>query len=237
MGLSGPGAKFLFEDGRWQKIKKPFFISFMAVGESLEMRYLEAINFAILFKKYLHSFSASVGLQINFSCPNVKIGLKTPDLKTQAEEMRAMLGIISSYVPIPLLPKINVLTPVEVAKEIADDPNCDALCISNTIPWGALPHKINWKKIFGTDISPLAHLGGGGLSGKPLLPIVAEWVVNARKSGIKKPISTGGGILSLDDVNVLKDAGASSVSVSSVAILRGWRVKKIIRRANQIFGG
>ena len=237
VGLSGPGAKFLFEDGRWQKIKKPFFISFMAVGESLEMRYLEAINFAILFKKYLHSFSASVGLQINFSCPNVKIGLKTPDLKTQAEEMRAMLGIISSYVPIPLLPKINVLTLVEVAKEIADDPNCDALCISNTIPWGALPHKINWKKIFGTDISPLAHLGGGGLSGKPLLPIVAEWVVNARKSGIKKPISTGGGILSLDDVNVLKDAGASSVSVSSVAILRGWRVKKIIRRANQIFGG
>ena len=86
-------------------------------------------------------------------------------------------------------------------------------------------------------MSPLAHLGGGGLSGKPLLPIVAEWVLNARKLGIEKPINAGGGILSPDDVDVLKSAGASSVSVSSAAILRGWRVKKIIRRANEIFGG
>ena len=193
VGLSGPGAEFLFKDGRWQKIKKPFFISFMAVGESFEMRYLEAVNFAILFKKYLHSFSASVGLQINSSCPNVKIKI---DQCTQAEEMKIILEIISAYLPaVPLMPKINVLTPVEVAKKISDDPNCDALCVSNTIPWGALPDKINWKKLFGTDVSPLAHLGGGGLSGKPLLPIVAEWLADARKIGITKPINAGGGIL------------------------------------------
>ena len=84
-------------------------------------------------------------------------------------------------------------------------------------------------------MSPLAEFGGGGLSGKPLLPIVAEWVASAKKAGITKPIIAGGGILSPNDVNVLKDAGASSVSVSSAAILRGWRVNKIIRRANQIF--
>lgn len=227
VGLSGPGTEFLFKDDRWQKIKKPFFISFMAVGESFEMRYLETINFSFLFKKYLPSFSAPVGLQINDSCPNVKIDALKP-----AEEMKKMLEVLSAYISIPLVPKISVLMSVETAKEIADDPNCDALCVSNTIPWGALPDKINWKKIFGTDVSPLAHLGGGGLSGKPLLPIVAEWVANARKIGITKPINVGGGILSPDDVDVLKDAGASSVSVSSAAILRGWRVGKIIRRAN-----
>lgn len=232
VGLSGPGAEFLFKDGRWQKIKNPFFISFMAVGESFEMRYLETINFAILLKKFLPRFNASVGLQINGSCPNVKIDALKP-----AEEMKKMLEILSAYVSIPLVPKISVLMSVETAKEIADDPNCDALCVSNTIPWGALADKINWKKLFGTDVSPLVDLGGGGLSGKPLLPIVAEWVANARKLGITKPIIAGGGILSPYDVDVLKDAGASSVSVSSAAILRGWRVKKIIRRANEIFGG
>lgn len=230
VGLSCPGAEFLFKDGRWQKIKKPFFISFMAVGESFEMRYLEVINFAILFKKFLPCFNTSVGLQINASCPNVKIDALKP-----AEEMKKILEVLSGYVSVPLVPKISVLMSVETAKEIADDPNCDALCLSNTIPWGALPDKINWKKLFGTDVSPLAEFGGGGMSGKPLLPIVAEWVANARRIGIAKPIIMGGGILSPDDVNVLKNAGASSVSASSVAILRGWRVKKIIRRANEIF--
>ncbi len=233
VGLSGPGAGFLFKDGRWQEIKKPFFISFMAVGESFEMRYLETINFAILFKKYLQGFNAPVGLQINFSCPNV--GLNPNNL---TEEIKEILKAVSKYLSeIPLVPKINVLVPVVVAKKIADDPNCDALCISNTIPWGALPHKINWEELFGTDISPLAHLGGEGLSGKPLLPIVAEWISEVRRIGITKPINAGGGILSPEDVDFLKDAGTSSVSVSSAAILRGWRVKKIIRRANEIFGG
>lgn len=232
VGLSGPGAEFLFKDGRWQKIKKPFFISFATVGESFEMRYLETINFAILLKKFLPCFNAPVGLQINGSCSNVKIDALKP-----AEEMRKMLGILSAYVSIPLVPKISVLMSVETAKGIADDPNCDALCVSNTIPWGALPDKINWKELFGTDVSPLAEFGGGGMSGKPLLPIVAEWIADARKIGITKQINAGGGILSPDDVNVLESAGASSVSVSSAAILRGWRVGKIIRRSNKIFGG
>lgn len=233
VGLSGPGAEFLFADGRWQRIKKPFFISFMAVGESFEMRYLEAINFAILFKKYLHGFSAPVGLQINFSCPNV--GLNPGKL---IAEIKKNLEIISSYLPsVPLVPKINALTPPEAAKKMTDDPNCDALCVSNTIPWGALPDKINWKKLFGTNVSSLAEFGDGGMSGKLLLPIVSEWLADVRRIGITKPIIAGGGILSPEDVDVLKDAGASSVSVSSVAILRGWRVRKIIRRANEIFGG
>lgn len=232
VGLSGPGAESLFKDGRWQKIKKPFFISFMAVGESFEMRYLETINFAILLKKFLPCFNAPVGLQINGSCPNVKIDSLKP-----TDEMKKQLEVLSAYVSIPFVPKINVLTSVEEARKIADDPNCDALCVSNTIPWGALPDKINWKKLFGTDVSPLAEFGGGGLSGKPLLPIVAEWLADARKIGITKPIIAGGGILSPDDVNILKSAGASSFSMSSAAILRGWRVSGIIRRLNKIFGG
>lgn len=235
VGLSNLGAEFLFKYGGWQKIKKPFFISFATVGESFEMRYLETINFAIMLKKFLPSFNAPVGLQVNDSCPNIK-KVKTDALKP-AEEMKKILEILSAHVSTPSISKISVLMSVETAKEIADDPNCDSLCVSNTIPWGALPDKINWKKLFGTDVSPLAEFGGGGMSGKPLLPIVAEWLSDARRIGITKPIIAGGGILSPDDVNVLKNAGASSVSASSVAILRGWRVKKIIRRANEIFGG
>ena len=133
------------------------------------------------------------------------------------------------------MPKFNILAPVCAVREISRDPHCDAICVSNTIPWGKLPERINWKKLFGSEISPLAEFGGGGLSGKPLLPLVAEWVRKARLCDVKKPINAGGGILSPDDLVPLRLAGASSVFIGSVATLRPWRVKKIIKKAYQLF--
>lgn len=229
VGLSGPGAKVLFQTGRWQTRTEPFFISFMSVEKSLEKRAAELEGFVGLFAKYLPGFSAPVGLQINFSCPNVGL-----DIDHLVDEARTGLKMASAL-GIPLMPKFNVLAPAEAIKEIADSPNCDAICVSNTIPWEKLPETINWKNLFGSDISPLVKLGGGGLSGRPLLPLVIDWVSRARKAGIKKPIHAGGGILAPNDLVLLYDAGASSVFIGSVATLRPWRVRPIIRKAHQLF--
>jgi len=229
VGLSGPGAKALFEMKLWQARTKPFFISFMSVEESPEKRIAELQEFIDLFAKYLPGFRAPVGLQINYSCPNV--GLDTSCL---VDEVIAGLRI-ASVLNIPLMPKFSVLTPAAAVKRISDDSNCHALCISNTIPWGKLPEKINWKELFGSDISPLAEFGGGGLSGRPLFPLVVEWVRMARSLGITKPINAGGGILSAIDLSWLHGAGADSVFIGSVATLRPWRVGGIIRRAYELF--
>ena len=70
VGLSGPGADYLFSQGLWQKRTEPFFISFMAVGETKEQRVEEAKNFADIFASGLPSFSTRVGLELNISCPN-----------------------------------------------------------------------------------------------------------------------------------------------------------------------
>jgi len=38
-----------------------------------------------------------------------------------------------------------------------------------------------------------------------------------------------------DDVDKMKEAGANAIEFATVAMLRPWRVKKIIKRANEIF--
>lgn len=225
VGLSGPGAEALFRDGRWQKRTSPFFLSFMSVEKDRIGRLRELIVFADMLATHLPSFSAPVGLQLNFSCPNA--GLDPADLIAEAEKsLLAMSGL-----GIPLMPKFNALMPPEAAAEVAKSEACAAVCVSNSIPWGTLPDRVDWQKLFGKN-SPLAEFGGGGLSGKPLLPIVEDWVTRARGAGLRKPINAGGGILSADDAQRLLDAGAESVFIGSAAILRPWRVAGIIAKAN-----
>lgn len=231
VGLSNPGAKALFSVGLWQKRTQPFFLSFMLVRRTMRERIEELKKFVDLFRVFLPGFSHGVGLQLNYSCQNA--GVYHEDL---AAEVCEGLSIASSL-RIPLMPKFNVLFPVKAAAEISRDSSCDALCVSNTIPWGRFYEQIDWYDLFRTSRSPLARFGGGGLSGAPLLPLVAEWISEARKTGIEKPINAGGGILHPRDVITLVEAGASSVFIGSVAMLRPWRVRRIIKKAHTVFVG
>lgn len=227
VGLSGPGADVLLASGIWRSMDRPFFISFMSVAGSKTERLSELMRFVRLLQGHL-PFKAPVALQLNFSCPNVGL-----DPQKLVDEMREALEI-TAYLPIPIVPKINAVFPRDVAWELQDKrAPFDALCVSNTIPWGQLPEQIPWRKLFGSDTSPLAKYGGGGLSGKPLLPIVVEWIRSIRAGGFTKPIIGGGGILSVKDADLMIDAGANAVELGSVAMLRPWRVQGIIRHVNR----
>ena len=230
VGLSGPGAEVLFAKWRdaWvQRKVRRGFISFMSVQDSPGGRLAEAEGFARVFHEFcLQVGTMNVGLQVNFSCPNVS--LPTDKL---VSEVGQILGAFrqSNVAGVPAIAKFSAATPVwDVVQACQGSRDCDGVSVSNTIPWGKLPDRIDWKGLFGSDESPLAHLGGGGLSGKPLLPIVRDWVVQARKLGFTKPIVGGGGVLSSHDADVLLDAGADAVEVGSAAILRPWRVHGIV---------
>lgn len=225
VGLSGPGAEALLHNGAWQERTDPFFISFMSIKHTPEERIDEALMFFEILKKHLLSFRAPICLQINFSCPNVGL-----DPQTVIEEVRIVLDE-AGRLGIPLMPKFNATLTLHAAKEISRHKNCDALCMSNTIPWKDFQD--DWKlRYFGSLISPLAHLGGGGVSGEPLLGLVVSWIEAARHHGINVPINAGGGILHPRDIVVLKKAGADSAFLGSVAFLRSWRVSSIIKTAN-----
>ena len=232
LGLPGPGLEALLAAGRWQRRTEPFFLSFAAIAETAEGRLDETRRFVRILSAALPDFAAPVGLQVNFSCPNVPHGEPPPDpvagFRAELDEYAA-LGV-------PLMVKLSVTQPVADARAIAEHPACDALCVSNTIPWGEMPDRIDWHRLFGAR-SPLERFGGGGLSGAPLLPLVAEWVSEARRAGTAAPINAGGGILRPADADLLHRAGASSVFVGTIAMLRGWRLARTIRRANRLFAG
>ena len=214
VGLSGPGAEALFGGGRWQKRKKPFFLSFMAVGATLSKRLDELNGFMRLCDRHLPEFRAKVGIQLNLSCPNTSHGAS--DDVGEAKMMLAHLGI-------PIVPKFSVTTPVETVARIAEHPACDAVTVSNTVPWPKIAPDER-ERIFGTQASPLEKYGGGGLSGAPLLPLVMDWLEEAQHAGFPKPIAAGGGILRTVDGQQLFHRGADAVCLGSIAILRPWRV-------------
>ncbi len=184
-----------------------------------------------ILRAALPDFAAPVGLQVNFSCPNVPHGEPAPDpvagFGAELDEYAAL--------DVPLMVKLSVTQAVAEARAIAEHPACDALCVSNTIPWGEMADRIDWMGLFGAR-SPLERFGGGGLSGAPLLALVADWVTEARHDGITLPINAGGGILRPMDAEVLRQAGASSVFVGTIAMLRGWRLARTIQDANRLFG-
>lgn len=222
VGLSGPGVMALLADGRWQARREPFFISFMSVEAERGARLSELARFIDVLGPRLAAFAAPVGLQMNFSCPNAGL-----DPGMLLEEIGDALRVAAAL-RIPLMPKCNVLMPPEAAAELGRHESCDALCTSNTIPWGALPDRIDWQRLFGSRESPLARFGGGGLSGAPLLPLVEEWVTRVRAAGFRRQINAGGGILRIRDAQRLRKAGADAIFIGSVAMLRPWRVAGII---------
>lgn len=230
LGLPGPGLEALLATGHWQRRTEPFFLSLAAIDGTAEGRLKEVRRIVRILKATLPDFAAPVGLQVNFSCPNVLHRETTPD---PIVGFRAELNEYGAL-DVPVVVKLTVTQPVAEARTIAEHPVCDAICVSNTIPWGEMPDRIDWSGFFG-DRSPLERFGGGGLSGAPLLPLVAEWVADARRQGITVPINAGGGILRPADAGVLHRAGASSVFVGTIAMLRGWRLARTIRYAHRLF--
>lgn len=227
VGLSGPGAHKLLARGAWQARTKPFLLSFMSVETTSVERASELDEFVALLKSRLTDFRAPIGLQINVSCPNV--GLAAFELIKEVHYILEIAGRLN----IPLIPKINALILPEAAREIMEHPNCDAICCSNTIPWDKVAENIRLRA-FGTQTSPLAAFGGGGVSGKPLLPLVRGWIQTVRGLGCPKPIIGGGGILSFADAKTLLEAGASAVELGSISLLRPWRIRHLIKRVNRL---
>jgi dihydroorotate dehydrogenase len=231
VGLSGPGAEFLLGQKRWQALTEPFFISFASVAPTKQERLAELEQFVTLLRRHLPHFHTQFGLQIQFSGPHTEAdwanGLMLTEA-TQALDIASRLGV-------PLVPKIGVETPIETALAISRHPECDALSLSNTVKWGKLSDRINWRGLFEkSGVSPLKHLGGGGLSGKPLFPVVCDWLTRARQAGLRKPLNVGGGVLGPKDAQRLVELQASAVAVGSVAFLRPHRVQRTIRRVNEL---
>lgn len=242
VGISSPGLPNLLERERWQGLTCPFGISIIAIGETPEERIREIKKIAILLKAHLPSLGNKIFIEEDFSCPNVryKVPLSKKELLRHLYELRK--------IGVPVSAKLNALTAIEIIKAIEESGFCDWLSLGNTIPFGKLsgelPGQINWKKFFGTtekDLSPLAHYGGGGISGWPLVDVYCNYIRNLRVAGITMPILGGGGIgcRNLEwlykEIQAYYYAGANALQLASIFALKPNLVAPAIRIINQTF--
>lgn len=232
VGLSGPGIYALLETGRWQRRRgEPWWMSFMSVGKSKSDRLDELQDFVrTLILSKVHSWNEDVGLEINFSCPNV--GTCYSDFVEEAGEV----ADIADELGLPLRLKGNALMPHEAMHRVLQHPAWDGFVMGNTIPFGELPDKIPFPRIFG-KVSPLTKRGfssPGGYSGPCLRDINCGWIHDARLYGIDKPGWGCGGVFHLSDPECYRQAGADGIQLGTVAIHGPKRVQPTIVRANEI---
>ncbi|MFZ3043797.1 MAG: hypothetical protein WA058_01675 [Minisyncoccia bacterium] len=230
VGLSNIGLMSLGAMNRWQRRTQSFMISVMAIGKTREDREFEIRAIIKTLLVLIRDMKTRIAIQLNVSCPNTKHIVSRNEF---VEETLFLLDLLSEL-GIPIIVKINLQTEVVEAEIIAKHPACSGISISNTIPWASVP---TWMKylFFGSTTSPLAHLGGGGLSGWPLLPRVCTWIRAARAAGITKHINAGGGIFGPFGVWRAKRAGADSISLCSIAAVRPWMLGLTARFAHHLY--
>jgi len=160
----------------WEKLTKPFFVSFISVKLTSQERIEECEVFAEKLKQCLSKLQAPVALEIDTT---IHHHLQLSDYEELVRESREMLTA-TSLLGIPVVLKLSIAVPVSVAARIADHPGCDALSVLSAIPWGGRADRINWMKLFGSSTSPLAQFGNGELYGAPCMPILMDWLTEAK---------------------------------------------------------
>lgn len=234
MGIPTPGLQFLLQTKKWQNRKDIFQISFNPFSKngdkSIETQIIETKEFCYFLNFRFNPSSYKYGIQVNVSCPNTGGG------KQSLIDWIKIAEVFKEDMPnTPLVFKLDLTINQEVANELLN--YCDAICMGNTLGFDKLPNK---EKFFKGGKSPLEKIFGssfkGGVSGRPLYPILLDWIKKMEAINPNANIIAGGGIdskkkiLELSKFNCIK-----AIALGSVAICRPWRVQGLINYGNQIF--
>lgn len=214
VGLTNPGIiSFCVNAGSIQQN------SILSVAATFPKNQLNELRLLFDFLKN-YNVANLAAIECNVSCPNTN--------NSETENVKSILDLC----PLPTYLKINVNFPKEQLLEIQHHDKLAGITVSNSLPWG--DSKINWNSLFGGVVSPLRHLGGGGLSGRPLFPLMLEYISELRQLGFEKEIMAGGGILTESDISNVLAVGADKVQLGSISLLRPWRIKRLIEFGNSI---
>lgn len=241
VGLSGPGINGVLAMLRKNPPKGPFMLSIMCLSAN-KLDELDAMLQTIIeFKK---TFPVPFTVQLNLACPNTG-----EDLNDFYELLDEMLDLADSY-GLKLFLNFNPLVPIDVLVKADKHPACAGFWIGNTIQWGSTD-LINWKKFSdwrvrrqeGRLVSPLLRRLDwepdpnkpddkgpvGGLSGPVCRQFTIDTIMKARREGVTKPIIGGNGFQLSWHLDRLWEAQANGVALGIVAMIRPWRLRKLIK--------
>jgi len=169
-----------------------------------EIAVREALEAAALYHQHLgENFWA---LELNFSCPNVP-----EDIACNVNDGLACVRALSAAHPdLFLIAKLSVVHPYEFAQEL-ERLEVGALHAVNTIPYELVFPPDRYPR------SPLADVGGGGVSGGPAFAQAYEYNKGLRPL-VRLPLIMGCGVTSQDDGQRYLDLGADAVSICTLAL-------------------
>lgn len=155
--------------------------------------------------------------EINVSCPNVHAGGKV--FAEDKEMLKILIRKCKDASKKPLIVKLHPdIFGIENSAKLCEDFGADALSITNTIPAMEIDAILGIPKI-GNNF--------GGLSGEAIRPIALRLTYLASKA-VKIPIIGVGGISSAEDVLKFMIAGATAVSVGTLAMTSPMAVYEMV---------
>lgn len=157
-------------------------------------------------------------LEFNFSCHNSKEKIR----ENITDGLACVKAVRQKNSELCLIAKISYVHPYEFAQELINA-GVDIIHAINTISYDMVYP-------FGNP-SPLAHVGGGAISGGPAKSKAFTYNYLLRKV-LKGRMIMGYGIMSVDDAARYMDIGADVISICTVARLNPKQAEKIIEKYN-----
>jgi dihydroorotate dehydrogenase (NAD+) catalytic subunit len=150
-----------------------------------------------------------VGLEINASCPNIQ--------SQNTAKVIAGCRAVKENTRFPIILKLSVSHDLEqIVKEVGNLVESFSI---NSIPWAtAFPNRK----------SPLANLGGGGVSGKAAQPFT--WDLVKKLVNLTSIPVIGPSIWEFDDLENIRNLGAKAISFGSIFLRYPWRPTLYVRR-------
>lgn len=176
------------------------------------------------------------GIEINVSCPNVKMG--GMHFGTDAKQVSEITSLVKKAFGETVILKLSPIADVRAIAEAAEKSGADAISMINTFPGLRIDTK-NHRPILGNNF--------GGVSGPILKPMALKMVWEVYNQ-ISIPIIGMGGIGELEDVLEFMIAGATAVSIGTmnlvqpdicqkiIAELEHYALQKELKHINQLTG-
>lgn len=173
--------------------------------------YPESLAEAQAFAEKLRSLQITA-IELNASCPNVE--------HCEADAVNHVRTIAQALADTghPLIVKVGYDQPY-VAIAQALEGIAEAIHAINAVPW---------RLVYPNQPSPLAKLGGGGVSGEPIRPFVREAIQRLTQSATL-PIIAGGCIYTLQDLQELWELGARAFSIGTLFLRAPWMPYRLVR--------
>jgi len=173
--------------------------------------YPESLAEAQAFAEKLRPLQITA-IELNASCPNVA--------HCEADAVNHVRTIAQALADTghPLIVKVGYDQPY-VAIAQALEGIAEAIHAINAVPW---------RLVYPNQPSPLAKLGGGGVSGEPIRPFVREAIQRLTQAATL-PIIAGGGIYTLQDLQELWELGARAFSIGTLFLRAPWMPNRLVR--------